>query len=31
MMPAHVEHSWRYFFRKLEARGAAAGGAPLFG
>ena len=31
MTPAHVEHSWHYFCRKLKARGAAGGGAPVFG
>jgi hypothetical protein len=29
MTPAHVEHSWRYFCRKLEARSGTGG--PVFG
>jgi L-fuculose-phosphate aldolase len=29
MTPAHLEHSWRYFCRKLEARSGA--GVPIFG
>ncbi len=29
MTPAHWEHSWNYFCRKLKARGETAGGEPL--
>jgi L-fuculose-phosphate aldolase len=31
MTPAHWEHCWHYFCRKLAARGGAGGDAPVFG
>lgn len=31
MTPAHVEHSWHYFCRKLEARSGTGGAVPVFG
>jgi hypothetical protein len=31
MTPAHWDHSWHYFCRKLAARGGRGGDAPVYG